>query len=202
MSTAALGLLVTFVSGGAWALEQPGKGGITIVDGLPGWWQAGSNPTAYVVTIDRQITHGGRASARLASRVPTATGFGSLMQVAAVDRYRGKRIRLSAWVKSDAMVRYAGLWLRIDAPDQEPTHALASDAMQSRPISGTRDWRRYEIVLDVAPTAADIAFGAHLSGSGTIWVDDFQIEIVDASVPVTNHSRPRNLDFERYLKEQ
>lgn len=196
-STIALGFLVTLVSGGAWAVEQPGKGGITIVDSLPGWWHAGSNPAAYDVAIDRQVTHGGRASARLAARAPAAKGFGSLMQVAAVDRYRGKRIRLSAWVKSDAMVRYAGLWLRIDASDQEPTHALASDAMQGRPISGARDWRRYEIVLDVAPTAADIAFGAHLSGPGAIWVDDFQVEIVDASVPITNLSTPRNLDFER-----
>ena len=196
-STFALGLLVMIVPGGAGALEQPGKGGITIVDGLPGWWHAGSNPTAYDVAADRQVTHGGRASARLALRAPTAAGFGSLMQVAAADRYRGKRVRLSAWVKSDAMVRHAGLWLRIDAPDQEPTHALASDAMGSRPIAGMRDWRRYEIVLDVAHAAADIAFGAHLSGPGTIWVDDFQIEIVDASVPVTNWTAPRNLDFER-----
>src|SRR5262245_49037472 len=158
MSTVALGLMVALVPVGAGALEQPGKGGITIVDGLPGWWRAGSNPIAYDVVADRQVPHGGRGSARLASRGPTAAGFGSLMQVAAADRYRGKRIRLSAWVKSDAMVRYAGLWLRIDAPDQEPTHALASDAMRNRPITGMRDWRRYEIVLDVAPAAADIAF--------------------------------------------
>jgi hypothetical protein len=196
-STIALGLLVVFIPVGAWALEQPGKGGITLVDGLRGWWHAGSNPTAYDVTADRQVTHGGRASARLAGRAPTATGFGSLMQVAAADRYRGKRIRLSAWIRSDSVIRRAGLWLRIDAPDQEPTHALASDAMGNRPIAGTRDWRRYEIVLDVAPAAADVAFGAHLSGLGTIWVDDFRIEIVDASVPVTNRSAPQNLDFER-----
>jgi hypothetical protein len=69
--------------------------------------------------------------------------------------------------------------------------------MANRSIVGTRDWRRYEIVLDVPPAAADVAFGAHLSGPGTIWVDDFQLEVVDPSVPVTNFGAPRNLDFER-----
>src|SRR5690348_4721759 len=100
ISIALFGLLFP---AGASAIESPGRGGVTIVDGLPGWWHAGSNPTAFEVAVDRQITHGGRASARLRSVAPVPTGFGSLMQVASASRFRGERVRLSAWVKTAAV---------------------------------------------------------------------------------------------------
>ena len=193
----AIVLAVLLLPAGVGAMERPGQGGITTVEGLRGWWHAGSNPTAFAVGVDRRITHGGWASARIQS-LPAATGFGSLMQVASAERYRGKRIRFSAWVRAEAVARNAGLWLRVDGQDRDPKHSLAFDAMADRPIAGTRDWRRYEIVLDVPAQAASLAFGAHLSASGTIWVDDVKLEIVDASVPVTDASAspPRNLDFE------
>jgi hypothetical protein len=77
------------------------------------------------------------------------------------------------------------------------------DNMDSRPITNTADWRRYEIVLDVPQSATSIAFGFFLWGSGTVWADDFKLERVDASVPRTvgdNGARldePRNLNFDR-----
>jgi len=198
-SLISIALVALLLPSGAEALESPGKGGVTIVDGLPGWWHAGSNPTAFEVAVDRRVTHGGRASARLRSVAPVPAGFGSLLQVASASRYRGKRVRLSAWLKTAAVTRHAGLWFRVDGPDQDPQHALAFDAMANHPTWGTTDWHRCDLVFDVAPEAADVAFGVHLSGPGTIWADDFKIEVVDRSVPITraSSSSPRNLDFER-----
>jgi len=34
------------------------------------------------------------------------------------DDYRNKRMRLSAAVKSEGIEDWAGLWMRIDGPDQ------------------------------------------------------------------------------------
>jgi hypothetical protein len=82
---------------------------------------------------------------------------------------------------------------------------LAFDNMQDRPITGTKDWTRYEVVVDVAPEATDIAFGALLSGSGHLWIDDLAFEIVGPKVPTTGlggtapGETPKpaaNLDFE------
>lgn len=182
--------------------ERPGVGGIETIAELPGWWRAGSNPAGYLVGLDRAVRHRGRASARLSSNGESPTGFGSLMQVSSADDYRGKRVRMSAWVKSDKVVSHSGLWMRVDGPSGDASKPLASDAMQDRGIVGTRDWQKYEIVLDVPTESVDIAFGAHLSGSGTLWIDDVHFEGVDARVPVTKPNpaapppRATNLDFE------
>jgi hypothetical protein len=74
--------------------------------------------------------------------------------------------------------------------------------MGNRPIKGTTDWKRYEVVLDVADQATAVAFGILLTGKGSVEVDTFRIEVVDASVPTTTPPKsmlpvsPRNLGFD------
>jgi len=189
-------LVLSALPSASHAIERPGIGGIEEIAELPGWWRAGSNPAGYRIGADRAVTHSGRASARLVSAQPDPMGFGSLMQVAAAEKYRGKRVRLTGWVRAANVRRRAGLWMRVDGPSQDPKQALAADVMKDRGISGTRGWQRYAIVLDVGANAADIAFGATLSGAGAIWVDDMRIEEVGRDVPTTAAPRAQNLDFE------
>jgi hypothetical protein len=75
---------------------------------------------------------------------------------------------------------------------------LGLDNMQNRPITGTTDWQKYEIVLDIPGDGATIGFGALLQGRGEIWLDDVNLEIVGQDVPTTNpyQRQPLNLDFE------
>ena len=196
--------LVVFCSLPGWAatLERPGVGGIETIGDLPGWWRAGTNPAGYLVGIDRAVRHRGRASARLKSNGESPTGSGSLMQISSADDYRGKRVRMSAWVRSEKVVGHSGLWMRVDGPSLDASKPLATDTMQDRGIVGTRDWQKYEIVLDVPTESVDLAFGAHLSGGGTLWIDDVQFEGVNERVPVTGPTtavsapQPKNLDFE------
>ena len=109
---------------------------------------------------------------------------------------------MSAWVKSEKVVGPSGLWMRVDGPSRDASKPLAADAMQDRGIVGTRDWQKYEIVLDVPTESVEIAFGAHLSGGGTLWIDDVQFQGVNDHVPVTGPGtvasvpRAKNLDFE------
>jgi hypothetical protein len=74
--------------------------------------------------------------------------------------------------------------------------------MQDRPIVGTLDWTRYEIVLDVAPDTEDIAYGVLLHGGGRVWIDDIAFDVVGSDVPTTDRGKrsdkgPENLDFEQ-----
>jgi erythromycin esterase len=62
---------------------------------------------------------------------------------------------------------------------------MAFDNMTTRRILGTRDWTRFEIVLDIPASAIGIAFGFFLSGTGIAWVDDLKMEIVGNDVGVT-----------------
>jgi hypothetical protein len=76
--------------------------------------------------------------------------------------------------------------------------------MQNRPIKGTTDWKKYDIVVDVPATSLGIAFGLLLAGQGQAWVDDIQFGVVGKDVPTTNPEettkesprQPQNLRFE------
>jgi hypothetical protein len=85
------------------------------------------------------------------------------MQEISADAYHGKRVRLSANAKASDVQGWAGLWMRVDGDGSRP---LAFDNMGNRPIKGTTDWKRYDIVLDVAGQATDVAFGILLTGRG------------------------------------
>ena len=162
-----------------------------------GWLLAGSDPSSYQIERDAGVAHGGKASGRLASTAASA-GFGTMMQSFDAGEYRGKRLRLSTWVKSRDVKRWAGVWMRVDGANHQ---TLAFDNMQDRAIKATKDWTRCDIVLDVADAATGIFFGILLDGEGTVWLNDVQFQVVDHSVPTTSSipatqpKQPTNLDF-------
>ena len=170
--------------------------------GLPdGWIRAGSAPADFDMGTDHSFAHAGKASGYLKSKVVKPAGFGTLMQMCKGEEFHGKRVRMSAWIKSENVRSWAGLWMRVDGT--EANQMLAFDNMQSRPIKGTSDWKQQQIVLDVAPEAKDIAYGILLDGPGAVWLDEVTFEVVDRSVPTTGTgpggelaARPKNLDFE------
>ena len=163
-----------------------------------GWFLAGTDPKSYVVERDVSVKRDGKVSARLGSTGPSK-GFGTMMQSFDADEYRGKRLKLSAWVKSKDVADWAGVWMRVDGEKQK---SLAFDNMHNRAIKGTKDWVRYDVVLDVSAEATAIAYGILVSGEGSVWMNDVRFQVVDASTPVTdmmnsssNLKKPTNLDF-------
>lgn len=182
------------------ALGAPGSPGLA--GELPaGWVHAGDRPAEYVSGVDPRGGRAGRAGAFIKSRSANPGGFGTLMQSIAADDYRGKRVRFSADVKAAGIASWAGLWMRVDGAWREGQlpPMLAFDNMRGRPIKGTRDWARCEVVLDVAAEASGISFGILLSGAGQAWMDGLRLEVVGANVATTDvlalPKRP-NLSFE------
>src|SRR5439155_18156577 len=85
-----------------------------------GWIKAGSHPNEYEVGVDSAIRHGGRASGFVKATAKELHGFGTLMQTSAPGEHLGKRVRLSAFVKSAKVDSgWAGLWLRVDGQKQD-----------------------------------------------------------------------------------
>src|SRR5687768_2982259 len=164
-----------------------------------GWFKAGSHPEQYEMGLDENVRRpGGKSSATVWGK-GLSQGFGTLMQTSQPGQYSGRRIRLSGWVKSEKVTDWAGLWLRIDGASDK---VLGFDNMQGRPIKGTTDWTRYEIVLDVPPDTVRLAFGLMLTGRGQVWMDDLSFEVVTTSVNTTGQlmngpPAPTNLNFEK-----
>jgi hypothetical protein len=167
----------------------------TKLNKLPkGWLRRGSKPQSYKMLID-SVSDPGKKTFTIISKEKDIDGFGTLMQGFAADKYRGKRIRMTGYMKSKDVKEWAGFWLRVDPKKGQ---SVAFDNMFNRAIKGTTDWTKYEIVLDVPNEAYKIFFGALLSNSGQIWFDRMDFEIVDHSVPTTgkgNNDEP-NLDFD------
>lgn len=171
--------------------------GLTFAGESAGWLKAGSHPGDYDMGTDLRVVYSGKSSGYIRHKVTEPKGFGTYMQMFDAEEYRGKRLRLSAYIKSENVQDWAGLWMRVDRVRQ----VVAFDNMQNRPIKGTQTWTKHEIVLDVEPKATAIAFGILLAGKGAVWIDDLRFETVGPEVPITNiesssSKKPRNLDFE------
>jgi hypothetical protein len=173
-----------------------------------GWWGGSAKGDQYEVGTDREVFHGGKASGYVEMKDVGEDDFGTLAQTFKADDYRGKRVRLSAWLKTRDVGGGAGLWMRVDSADK----TVAFDNMDKRRVKGSQEWAKYEIVLDVPAASQDVTFGLLLAGKGRAWVDDFKFEVVDDKVKSTNlleqeipiqragdaqvPDKPVNLDFE------
>ena len=147
-----------------------------------GWEKGGSAPFLYEMEEDKEVFHTKSPSYCLSSS-GWPEGTGMLVKEMSAKIFRGKRVRMSAYVKTEQVTEWAGLWMRIDSMNINAP--LGFDNMHQRPIQGTTGWQKYEIVLDVPEGAQNIIFGMMLSGPGKAWLDDVRIDVVGRNVPVT-----------------
>lgn len=168
---------------------------------LKGWNLSGSHPFNYKMGIDRENVHKGRASGFLKAVTVQSQGeFATMMQQFKAEKYLGKRIKLSGFIKTKDVDGSCGFWMRVD---DSLGDVLQFDNMSDRPIVGNNEWNHYHIVLDVPENSAVIAFGVLLSGNGQVWIDELKFEEVDKQTPTTNIDfssdlleEPVNLSFE------
>ena len=118
-------------------------------------------------------------------------GFGGARNNIQTAGYRGKRVRVSAWVMASGIegvstpqyagvAGQAGLWIGVGSP----ANGMRMDRMENRAISGSTDWEYRDFVVDVPPDNRQIMIGYWMQGKGQLWVRDYKIEEVPTTVPV------------------
>ena len=164
-----------------------------------GWGMTGDNPGGYDVALDTAIKHGGNTSATLRAKpAAVADKFGSLVSSIRPDKFRGKRVRFSGYLKTNDVGGHAAMWIRIDGPNID---MLDFSNMDERPIKGTSDWKRYDLVVDVPANAEAIVYGAFLRGqTGQMWIDDVELVAVGSNVAKT--SNPISEQDRREMEEE
>lgn len=168
---------------------------------IKGWLLTGSHPYNYEMGIDTKMVHQGNRSGYLRSvTVSTQEEFATMMQQFKAKKYIGRRLKMSAFIKTEKVERFCGLWMRVDNAAGD---VLQFDNMSNRPIVNDTNWNLYTIVLDVPDDSSTISFGVILSGKGHVWADQFKFEVVDERTPTTNmemvneiQDEPVNLSFE------
>jgi len=159
-----------------------------VVGAPPGWTGSIGPSRFYEIGLYRLEHFRGHSAVYVDGQPNYTTETAVLQQSIRADNYRGKRIRLSAWVKTqDLQGPIAGLWMRVDGPGV----VYGFDNMSSRPLSGNTHWHQVSIVLDVPYEAIGIVFGAILQGGGPLYsgfmvIDEMKLEQVGYKVPTTN----------------
>lgn len=168
---------------------------------IKGWFLSGNAGYKYQITLDSSITHISQQSAQLYSTTDNfeAEEFGTIMQQFKAKTFLGKRIKFSAFLKTELTAGSSGLWVRVDSKYYD---MLAFDNMQDRLITQTSDWNYYSCVLDVPLQADVINIGITLVGSGCVWVNACQFKEVSLNEDVTEIAPsqfvpdlPEHLDF-------
>lgn len=166
------------------------------------WEFVSTTPGAYRLELDSGVAHSGQHSARLASTEdPAASDYGLLLQRISAVAYRGRRLRMEGFLRTEAVKGWCGMWLRLDGPEGP----LVFDNMQDRPIRGTTPWTRYAIEVEVPAEAREIHFGALLTGGGLLWLDSLEFKTLGPAIPGKSllrkirglPSKPQNLEFEK-----
>jgi hypothetical protein len=101
--------------------------------------------------------------------------FGYVMQTFDGTHFRGKQIRLRAWLRvNDPELSRAQLFVRVDSPTGVGFH----DYSHAQPIR-SRDWTMREIAGKVDSDAVRIAIGMMLGGRGSAYLADLEFETVE-----------------------
>ncbi len=141
----------------------------------------GQSAKGYAVGKDDSVFHNGHCSAMIKSVATEENMWRALTQGIRAEKYRGQRIRLSGYMKTQDVASMAGLWLRVDAKNR----TLEFDNMSNRTLKGTNNWTLCSVVLDVPKDAVAIFYGPVMVGQGQTWTDDIAIETVDPSIVQT-----------------
>jgi hypothetical protein len=156
-----------------------------------GWSAAGTaGRQDFFVGSDRVRRHSGSASLLLQSRVPNPSGNAAVYQSFAAGRFRGRRVRFSAYLQNARIADRGSFWLAVRGDESA---GLPGNEVVT--VTGTHLWDLAIIVVDIPADALQIGFGVSLQGRGALWADDFRVEEVSRFVPLTAARHPRNLDF-------
>lgn len=156
-------------------------------NGLPVSWYCSDMEDSlnYKVSMDSTIVKHGKYAAAI--EFTGETIYEKYLLFTLPENYDGKKITLSGYLKTENITEgYAGLVMAIS---HRVKNFLNEDEVIARDekirITGTTDWTKYEITLDMNPVnTRNISFGAKLAGNGKIWLDDLKITIDGNDVQV------------------
>lgn len=154
-----------------------------------GWYKYGEYPKDFRIDIDNRIAYHGQKSGFIESVSEKPSGFCTLMQTFNDEKYSNKRVKMTGYIKAEGTIDTALMWVRVD--DLNKKIKADFDNMQNRPIIGTTDWIKCEIIFDMPDSKSNILFGFILSGPGKAWADNVSFEVVDSTYNKT--AAPINL---------
>ena len=166
-------------------------------------WNRKSGPSFYgpIFTVDANVKHSGKQSLSIERRTSdTATKF-TPISITIPANFEGENLEIKGWMKTENVVGYAQLWLRID---NEKGKVINLVNYPRNSLKGTTDWTEYGTSVQIPADAHTIYFGFLITGSGKVWADDLNL-IVDRkpladAVKFPKKIYPASKDKEEFTK--
>jgi hypothetical protein len=151
------------------SFEEPASG-----PRAPGWGpsQHFGPERNYEWAVDTTTAADGKSSYRIRRLSPQV--FGLINQGVQVAAYAGKTLELSAMLKADEVGPEG--WLLV--VNIENRNAIL-EQVRSKPVTGKQDWRRHSVRFKLPADVFELKIGVMLLDSGTGWVDDVKLRVVD-----------------------
>ena len=148
------------------------------------WSFLTAQPKIYRTGYDKVANSQTPTSLVIRSLNSSAEGFAGLSQKCDATPYRGQRVRISVWIKTDGVNGSAYFFFVVN--DQEGARlACGADG-----VGGSRYWRQYAAVVDVPEEAATLFYCMTLNGAGKAWFNDLQIDVVPNTVKLNQWQLP------------
>lgn len=165
-------LLISIISWGQSGQEKFNFGfeKINAKEKLPdNWFQWGTGYKLSIDTVTKRSGHAAVVIEPVGEKQPNTFGC---VAYAIPAEYWAEEIELRAYMKLENVTEGPiGLMIRVDGA----SGPLSFENMQRRNIQGTMDWTLFSVKVPFPQNAKRIFIGAILSGTGKLWVDDFQL---------------------------
>jgi C-terminal processing protease CtpA/Prc len=160
--------------------QNPINSGFELIDNKskkPTGWQTLSRrqPTGFKIKIDSLIKYKGTYSVCLERDSTFSASQTEAISFTIPAIYAGFAIKLIGYLKTESISSdgSAGLLMRIE----DNAGVIEQDSMLAKKITGTRDWKKYALELNLTDQAKRIVIGGWLKGRGKVWFDELNVYI-------------------------
>jgi carboxyl-terminal processing protease len=153
-------------------LKNPGFETKDASSGLPSDWNV-RLVNGFTATLVNDVKHNGDYAVKISSADNTP-GFLNITQAIDIDVKELKKLKYTAYIKTENLKTSAVLWCQIW--NDKKMIGFESFQTQGISVNGTTDWKKYTVSLVLEPTVKRLVFGAFAMGGGNAWFDDFAFE--------------------------
>ncbi|MDR2206544.1 MAG: carbohydrate binding domain-containing protein [Flavobacteriaceae bacterium] len=139
----------------------------------------------YEGIIDTETGYQGKQSMRLTGKQDDLKTFMPFSQGVPLNLNKIQKIEISAYIKSENIRGDIGLWTQVRDAKNEKI-GFGNSTSQNRKVAVNKDWTKYSLEFVVDENAKKLIVGGLLSGSGTVWFDDFEIKEIPFSEKPTS----------------
>ena len=140
------------------------------------WERWGWRPIDYQVGLSRKVHRKGGVSAYIRLKKGLSSrGFAQLLQFISAKQYRGKRLRLTGYIKTNPK---NSKWFKLILGSAAGRRTLKYSRVPANSPADSKGWYKIQITQDIPKSATRLTIGCGLKGTGPIYCDAFKIEVI------------------------